>query len=110
MNGRSQLVVTKTGTVSSTAKSLVDFGFSADQVAAADLVIICVTSNALRLTYDTPDNPGGTTHPPTSTEGLRLPTNNYPLFEIQGRPNAGNLLMIRDASSDATVAITIESN
>ncbi|SRR5258706_10631259 len=95
--------INKTGTVSSTAESLVGFGFSAGDVAAADRVIICVTANALRLTWDHP-----TANLPTGTAGLRLPTNNYPLFILQGRSDIAALQMIRDASSDATVSITLE--
>jgi len=106
---QSQLVTTRSGTITDTAVSLVDFGFSAAVVQGADQVIISVTANALRLTYDSPaDN--GDMNPPTTSTGLKLPTNNYPLYVLEGRTNATNLRMCRDGSSSATVTIAIESN
>lgn len=102
---RSTYAVTKDNTVGNTAMTLEDFGFSAGDVAAADRATICVTANALRLTWDHP-----TVNPPTNSTGLRLPTNNYPLFEVVGQANIRYLQMIRDSSSDATVTITLEQD
>ncbi len=86
VNGSTQ-VVSITGTVSTVAISLVTFGFTAAQVAAADRVFISVGANALRVQWDHP-----TANPPTTTAGLRLPTNNFPIFE---------------ASADATVTVVL---
>ena len=105
MIGDSRLVTTKTATVSSTAISLVTFGFSAAVVQSADKIIIGVEAGALRVTYDT-----DLANPPTVSAGLKIPTNNYPFWIIYGRPNASNMKLIRDGSSDATVTIVIESN
>lgn len=105
MINRSRYVITKQHTVSNTAMSLVDFGFSATtDVPMADRVIISVTAGALRINWDT------TLNVPTTSTGLKIPTNDYPLFVLEGRFNAANLRMIRDSSSDATVDITIESD
>jgi len=102
--GRSVNAVSHSGTVGNTVIDLVEFGFSAANVAAADVVTISVTANALRFTYNT-----NKADPPTNSTGLRLPTNNYPLQVIEGRINAGNLQMIRDGSADATVTIVLET-
>lgn len=104
INGSSQ-AVSITGTVSNVAISLATFGFSAEQVATADRVFISVGANALRVTWDHP-----TANAPTTSAGLRLPTNNFPIFEITGRTNAAALLMIRDGSSDATITVTLEED
>lgn len=101
----SSSAVTVTAGVSSAAKTLVDFGFSAEQVAAADRCIICVTAGALRLTWDHP-----TPNAPTTSAGQRLPTNNYPLFVLLGRSNLEALSMIRDSTTDVTAVITLEQD
>lgn len=106
---KSQLVTTLSSTITDTVVSLVEFGFSAAVVQGADQVIISVTANALRLTYDSPAA-NGDMHPPTTSTGLKLPTSNYPLYVLEGRTNAQNLRMCRDSSGSATVTITIESN
>ena len=102
---RSISTKTVSGTVSNTAKSLQDFGFAANDVATADRVIVSVTSGALRLSWDHPAS-----NPPSTSTGLLLPTDNYPLFEVVGRANAASLQMIRDGSSDATISVSIESD
>jgi len=101
VNGSTQ-VVSITGAVSTVAKSLVDFGFTAAQVAASDRVFISVVANALRVLWDHP-----TANPPTTTAGLRLPTSNFPIFEVVGRANVASLLMVRDASADATITVVL---
>lgn len=101
---RSQQVTTLSGTVSNTALTLVTFGFDVTVVQGADRVIISVTAGALRVTWDS-----ALAVPPTTTTGQRIPTSNYPLFVLEGRINAGNFRIIRDAAADATVTITIET-
>jgi len=105
VNGSSQSVHI-TGTVSTVALSLVAFGFDPGVAAAADRVFISVGANALRVAWDHPV----TTNPPTTTAGLRLPTNNFPIFEVVGRENTAALLMIRDGSADATVTVIVETD
>lgn len=97
---QSRYVAHKQATVSNAVKKLTDFGFSAQEIASADRVLISVTAGALRISFDP-------LTAPTTTLGLKLPTNNYPLFELDGRQNNGNLQMIRDAAADATVDISL---
>jgi hypothetical protein len=94
---------TISSTVSSVALTLVTFGYTTAEVAAADRVIISVTANALRVSWDHP-----TTNAPTTSAGLKLGTNNYPFFVLQGRSNLAALQMIRDAAADATIIVTLE--
>lgn len=101
---RSSKVITKTGTISTAAQTLVQFGFSADDVSGADRVIFSTSSGGLRLNWDT------TPITPSTSTGYQVPASVWPRFVLEGRFNAANLQMIRDGSTDAVTAITIETD
>lgn len=95
-------IICKTGTISSTAKGLVDteFGFTAAQIDAASRARISVDTQPARYTYD-----GVTT--PTANVGHIAPVN--VTFFIEGNLNLQKLKFIRQGGSDAIVSVTLES-
>lgn len=82
--------------VSSTALTLEDFGFTAAQVQQAERALIFVNTNSIRVWWD------GTV--PTVSEGIVFEVG----FEIYNE-NIRQLQMIRNGSTDAEVAIILES-
>lgn len=90
----------KTATVSNAAKAIshADFGFTADQLAAADHAIISVNAEGVFATWEGTD--------PTTSLGHYLAATHAP-FVVRGR-NVANLKFIRAGSNDATVSITLE--
>lgn len=87
-------------TVSNAAKAIshADFGFSADELAAADRAVISVNAEDVYATWDGTD--------PTTSLGHYLADTHAP-FLVLGR-NVANLKFIRAGSNDATVSITLE--
>jgi len=85
-------------TVSSSAKTLADFGFSTTNTGNAKRAIISSVTDGVMATWD------GTA--PTSTLGHPIPVNQT--IVIQGNRNINNLKLIR-VTNDAAVTITLES-
>lgn len=85
------------GTVSSSAVSLEDLGFSSDQIKAADVVYISVETDSIRWRMDGVDDPDSSTGH-LVTDGSS--------FEIWGAGNIGRLRMIAVAT-DATVQVSM---
>lgn len=85
--------------VSSTALTLVTFGFTAEQVRQASVMTISVSANNINFRYD------GTA--PTTSVGMYLPSTTPP-FVIMGNTNISQFQLIRAGGSDATVSITLE--
>lgn len=92
-------VTTKGLTVSSVAKSLADFGFSAAQIAAATRAYITCRVGGLMCTWS------GVT--PTSTLGHYCGPNQTLCLDSYGAIEL--LQVIREASVDAAVTITLET-
>lgn len=90
---------TKSAAVSNTAKGIdhADFGFTADELAAASQAVVTAHTAAVVFAYS------GET--PTATHGHVLPANGT--VTIEGHANVQALELIRQ-SSDATVSITLE--
>jgi hypothetical protein len=86
-------------TVSSTAQTLTDVGFSAAEIERADVAYITVDTQALRYRYDS--------GAPTAADGHLLDAGDKWL--LVGNQNIRNLQLIRAGSSDGFVAITLES-
>jgi len=87
-------------TVSSSAIGLTNaaIGFTAAQVAVADVMLIRISANAIRRRVDGTD--------PTTTVGLYLDTN-QPFTIWRGNEIINAWKMIRDGSSDATVSVEL---
>lgn len=83
-------------TVSNTALTLVDFGFSADEVLTANRMVLMVNSNSIRVWWD------GTV--PTTSNGMILSVG----IELVGE-NLRNFQMIRNDATDSEVAIILET-
>ena len=81
--------------VSSTALNLDTFGFTAAEMQEATRAIVMVNTNAIRVWWD------GST--PTTTDGMIFAVG----FELIG-VNVQQLLIVRDGTSDAEIAITLE--
>lgn len=86
----------KTATVSSTAKSLLDLTFTQAQIDRASRAWISCITQHVHILFD-----GAT---PTSTYGLVVSQGT--IFELDGNTNLQNLKMIRNGS-DATVTVIL---
>lgn len=84
--------------VSSTALTLVTFGFTEAQVNEADRVRLTCATNGVRYRYD-----GGV---PTASAGHLLPAAGEVI--ISGNTNISRLRLIRATGTDAAVSITLE--
>lgn len=95
-------------TVSNTALTLETFGFTEEQVNAADRARITCATNGVRYRYDGPhpeaDPPD--TGAPTASVGHLLAAAGEVI--ISGNTNLLNLQLIRATGSDAAVSITLE--
>lgn len=91
-------ITVKSTAVSTAAKAITDFSFSAADINVAERAKIGVIANTVMLTYD------GTT--PTATLGLPIPANT--IVEVLGNHNINNIKIIR-LSADATVTIQLEA-
>lgn len=87
-------------TISNSAKAIshADFGFTADQLAAADRAVVTAHTQPVVATWEGTD--------PTNTLGHVLGTTHPPLV-IKGR-NIAKLKFIRQGGSDGAVTITLE--
>lgn len=103
---RSAYTKTVTTSIGASAVFLNEAGYTPAEVAAADRVTIGVTSGALRITWDHP----ATNNPPSGSSGLKIPTNDYPFFVLEGRTNVNNLQMIGDGGSACTVVFVLETD
>ncbi len=83
--------------VSSVALTLVDLGFTAAQVAAADRAMISIETASLRYTFD------GTA--PTSANGHLAPS--ATMFVLDGHELISRIKLIRATVSDASVHVTL---
>lgn len=92
-----QIGSTLSDTVSNTAVDLSDIGFSADEIAAADVAEISVEGEAIRRScgVDAPTDTVGHPHEAGET------------FQIVSKPLIRNLKLIRRDSSDATVQVSL---
>ena len=90
-----------TGTVAATALSLTDFGFTAAQVAAANVAVITTATAAILYRVD------GAVPVIATPSGHLLPTGVAP-WSIWGRTALDNFQMIRNAGGvSAVVSITL---
>lgn len=89
------------GTVSSTVLTLGSFSFTTLQIGAASRMVATVNSNAVCYRYD---NTGGTV---TTTAGMLGTVGE--VIVLLGKTNISNFQVIRSGSSDATLAITLET-
>lgn len=91
---------TKTITVSNSAITMAAAGWSwtTGYVALADQAVVTAHTQPVCMTWD------GTT--PTATCGMYLATG--ATVTIKGAQNVGNIQLIRQGGSDATVSITLE--
>jgi hypothetical protein len=85
-------------TVSSTALSLVDVGFTQAEVDQADRARITVATQAIRYRYD-----GGA---PTASLGHLAAADTS--FVIEGNQNIQQLKLIRATGADGAVSVTLE--
>lgn len=86
-----------TETVSSTALTLSDLGFTADEIHRANAALITCENFDTRYRYD-----GGV---PTGASGHVLATGSS--LELFGNANVRNLQLIRSTANDSTVTITL---
>jgi hypothetical protein len=84
--------------VSSSALTLVTFGFTQVEVDQADRARITVATQAIRYRYDGGD--------PTATVGHLAAVDST--FFIEGNQNIQNLRLIRATGSDGAASITLE--
>jgi hypothetical protein len=87
-----------TDTISSTARTMSDVGFTAAELADADQATFIVTGDAIRFRYD------GTA--PTATVGFYLPADATPLVVV-GNADIRRLQFIR-VTTDAELYISLE--
>lgn len=85
--------------ISTTAQTLIDIGFSAAEVKAADVMRLTVEAQPVRYRYD------GTA--PTAAEGHPLIA--AEVLILTGGENLVNFQIIRSGATDAEVRITLES-
>ena len=85
-------------TVSSTALTLMTFGFTQAEVDQADRARVTVATQAIRFRYD------GTA--PTASVGHLAAADTT--FFIEGNQNLQNLQLIRATGSDGAASITLE--
>ena len=90
---------TATATISSTAKSLQDCGFTADQVAAARNAVICVRTANIVATWVS-----GVT--PTASAGISLPAGGT--YVVEGTDNIGAWKSIREGATDSSITVILE--
>lgn len=89
-----------TATVSSTAKAIshADFGFNADNLAAADTAYIFAATNPLRM-MTTGDDPTATVGIPVTTSGAVV---------VSGNANINNIKLIRESADGvATIILAV---
>ena len=87
-----------TDTVSSTARTMTDVGFSAAELNQAERAVITITGDAMRWTHD------GTA--PTAALGAYLAANSSPLV-ISGNANVRRLRFIR-VTTDVALLVILE--
>jgi hypothetical protein len=95
----------KSGTVSNVALTLITFGFTAAQVQAASRATLSIESGSIRVTWDS-----DSTVNPTTSSGMLMKIQPWPLPVIDGQIRLQALKLIRDGSVDATVYITLEGD
>jgi hypothetical protein len=84
------------GTVSSTALSLLDFGFTDAELKASGRAFIFVNTNSLRVDWSG--------NAPTVSVGALISGT----FEVSGNKNLYNFQMIRHSTSDSEVFVVLE--
>jgi hypothetical protein len=84
--------------VSNTAKTLLDLGFTADQIGRASRARITADTQPIRYCYD------GTT--PTASIGHYMAVGAQ--TEVMGIPNIARLAFFRAGGSDGNISITLE--
>lgn len=85
--------------ISTTAKTLIDIGFTTSQIDSAVKIRLTVEAQPVRYRYD-----GAA---PTATEGHPLIATDELI--IYGQQNIEQFQIIRSGASDATVRVTMES-
>lgn len=90
---------TVTATISNTAKSLEDCGFTAGEVAAARNAVICIRTANVSASWVS-----GVT--PTASTGISLPAGGT--YTIEGTANIAAAKLIRETSTDAAATIILE--
>ena len=84
-------------TVADTALSLVDFGFTQEEVALASRIRIFINTNGIRIDWSG--------NPATVSSGAIVSSS----FDLVGNENISNLSIIRDNITDSEVFIILES-
>ncbi len=91
---------TSTMTISTSAITIsnASFGWSATDIADAEVAYVSAHTAGVIITWDGND--------PTTTQGMPITQNST--VSIQGTDNVGRLKFIRSGGSDATVSVTLE--